>query len=56
MHEHVTYNRYYDTFRSFAEAIWRFFKTTLADNWKSFRNIVNDNFRIVKPDQLRVIG
>ena len=56
MHEHVTHNRYHETFRSFAEAIWRFFKTTLPDKWKSFRNTVNDNFHIVRPDKFRVIG
>jgi transposase len=34
MHEHVTHNRYYDNFRTFAEAIMRFFKSTLPKNWK----------------------
>ena len=56
MHEHVTHNRYYDNFRTFAEAIMRFFKATLPSNWMSFRDVVNDNFHIVRPDQFRVIG
>ncbi|WP_442577475.1 IS630 family transposase [Mesorhizobium sp. ASY16-5R] len=56
MHEHVTHNRYYPNFRTFAEAIMRFFKTTLPKNWKSFREIVNDNFHIVRPEQFRIIG
>jgi len=56
MHAHVTHNRYYDSFRAFAEAIMRFFKSTLPKNWKSFRDIVNDNFHIVRPDQFRLIG
>jgi transposase len=56
MHEHVTHNRYYANFRAFAEAIMRFFKTTLPKNWKSFRDTINDNFHIVRPDDFRVIG
>lgn len=56
MHEHVTHNRYYDNFRTFAEAIMRFFKSTLPKNWKSIRDTVNDNFHIVRPEQFRLIG
>lgn len=56
MHQHVTHNRYYPDFRSFAEAIMRFFTTTLPQNWQSFRDIVNDNFHIVRPEEFRVIG
>jgi transposase len=56
MHEHVTRNRYHDSFRAFAEAIMRFFKSTLPEKWKSFRDTVNDNFHIVRPDEFRVIG
>jgi transposase len=56
VHEHVTHNRYHYSFRGFAEAIMRFFKSTLPKNWKSFRDTVNDNFHIVRPDQFRVVG
>ena len=56
MHEHVTHNRYYDNFRAFAEAIIRFFKSTLPRNWRTIRDTVNDTFHIVRPDQFRVIG
>ncbi|PSJ48737.1 transposase, partial [Mesorhizobium ephedrae] len=56
MHEHVTHNRYHDSFRAFAEAIMRFFKSTLPKNWKSFRDTVNDNFHIVRPEAFRVVG
>lgn len=55
MHEHVTHNRYYDTFRAFAEAIMRFFKSTLPKNWTTFRDTVNDNFHIVRPEQFRLV-
>jgi transposase len=56
MHEHVTHNRYYDNFRSFAEAIMRFFKTTLPRKWQSIRDVVNDNFDIIRPAEFRLIG
>jgi len=56
MHEHVTHNRYYPNFRAFAEAILRFFETTLPRKWLSIRDVVNDNFHIVRPEQFRFIG
>jgi hypothetical protein len=34
----------------------RFFKSTLPKNWKSFRDTVNDNFHIVRPEAFRVVG
>ena len=55
MHEHVTHNRYYPTFREFAEAVMRFFKATLPTTWKSVRDTVNDNFHIIKTDDFRVL-
>ena len=56
MHEHVTHNRYHESFRAFAEAIMRFFKSTLPCRWNSIRDIINDNFTIVRPDEFRIIG
>lgn len=56
MHEHVTHNRHYDNFRAFAEAIMRFFKSTLPKKWKTFRDTVNDNFHIVRPGDFRIVG
>jgi transposase len=56
MHEHVTHNRYYESFRAFAEAIMRFFKSTLPRKWDAIRDIVNDNFDIVRPEQFRFVG
>lgn len=56
MHEHVTRNCYYDDFRTFAEAIMRFFKTTLPRDWRTIRDTVGDNFHIIRPEKFRVIG
>jgi transposase len=56
MHEHVTHNRYHESFRAFADAVTRFFKSTLPRRWNSIRDIVNDNFTIIRPDEFRIIG
>lgn len=56
MHQHVTHNRCYEDFRAFAEAIMRFFKTTLPQCWGTIRDTVNDNFHIIRPEKFRVIG
>ena len=56
MHERVTHNRYYPSFRAFADAILHFFNSTLPREWSSIRDVVNDNFHIVRPEQFRFIG
>ena len=55
MHSHVTHNRYHPDFRTFAEAMMRFFKTTLPDKWHEIRDTVNDNFHIIRPEKFRVV-
>ena len=56
MHSHVTHNRYYEDFRTFAEAIMRFFTTTLPQGWGTIRDTVNDNFHIIRLEEFRVVG
>jgi transposase len=56
MHQHVTHNRYYPKFRDFADAVTRFFKSTVPKNWKSFRDIITDNFDIIRPEKFRFVG
>ena len=53
MHQHVTHNRYYEDFRTFAEAIMRFFKTTLPEKWRTIRDTVTDNFHIIRPEKFQ---
>ena len=55
MHKWVTHNRHYPTFNQFTEAILGFFRKTLPDNWKEFRDTVSDNFRVISPKQYTVI-
>ena len=55
MHEHVTHNRHYPDFGKFADAILRFFRTTLPRNWQTFRDTVTDNFRVVTHNNHQLI-
>jgi len=55
MHEHVTHNKYYPTEPEFIEAISGFFKITLPNRWRSFRDRITDTFHIIRPDDFRVL-
>ena len=56
MHEHVTHNRHYAHFNDFTEAILIFFRKTLPQKWREFRNTVSDNFRVISQKNYRIIG
>jgi transposase len=47
MHEHVTYNRYYETFPDFTEAIRHFFRH-ISKKKKLLSSRINDNFQLVE--------
>ena len=60
MHECITHNRHYATFNcgcinQFTEAIFNFFRQTLPDKWRDFRDTVTDNFRIVSLKEYKLI-
>ena len=55
MHEWITHNRHYATFDQFTEAIFNFFRQTLPDKWRDFRDTVTDNFRIVSLKEYKLI-
>jgi len=56
MHEHVTHNRYYETFDDFIAAILGFFRKTLPEKALQFRSRITDNFRIISNRRYKVIG
>lgn len=56
MHSHVTHNRYYPTEIEFIHSVNAFFKTTLPNRWRDFRDIVTDTFHIIHPQDFRVVG
>jgi transposase len=56
MHEHVTNNRSYETFAQFRSAILRFLRRTVPKKWDRFRDRITDNFRIISPDDFRIVA
>ena len=55
MHQHVTHNRHYSTQKQFANAILKFFRQTIPNEWKTFRSQVSDNFRVITHEKFRVL-
>jgi transposase len=56
MHRHVTHNTYHPDFRSFAEAVMRFFTSTLPEKWHEIRDTVTDNFTSSTPENSGLSG
>ena len=56
MHKYVTHNRHYPTQKQFANAILKFFRETIPNEWTSFRDQVSDNFRVISHDKFRVLA
>lgn len=55
MHQCVTHNHHYPTQKKFADAILRFFRETLPNEWQTFRDQVSDSFRVVTHEKFRVL-
>jgi len=55
MHKYVTHNKFYQTYNQFSEAILEFFEQTMPAQWHDFRDRVTDNFRVIKPDDFRIL-
>ncbi len=55
MHKCVTHNRHYAAFNQFTDAVLGFFRKTLPERWREFRNTVTDNFRIISMDEYKLI-
>ena len=47
MYQHVTHNRAYPTQKLFTEAILKFFRKIIPEQWHNFQNQVTDNFRTI---------
>ncbi|MGF7209762.1 transposase [Skermanella aerolata] len=55
MHKHMTHKRCYSTFREFCTALLSFLRGDVPRNWRSLCDSVSDNFRVIDPDQFRVL-
>jgi len=56
MHEQVTHNQTYETLAEFRLAIMTFLRRTIPKNWNRFRDRITDNFRVISPNDFRVIA
>jgi transposase len=55
MHENVTHNKTYPTFRDFAEAVLGFLRKTVPQRFDEFSSTITDNFRVIDPKDLRIL-
>jgi transposase len=55
LHQYVTHNRYYRNQKQFADAILEFMRETIPQEWKTFRDKVSDNFRVITHENFRVL-
>ncbi len=55
MHRHTTHNTCHATFKAFSAALLGFLRETVPRNWRSYRDQVTDNFRIINPEDFRVL-
>jgi hypothetical protein len=55
MHKHVTHNRCHATFADFKAAILTFLREEVPRKWGIYCDQVTDNFRIILPENFRVL-
>jgi hypothetical protein len=56
MHENVTHNRDFKTFRAFRREIITFLRYEVPRHWKRFRDRITDNFRVIHRADFRLAG
>ena len=56
MHKHVTHNRCHATFADFKAAILTFLREEVPRKWGIYCDEVTDNFRIISPNNFRVLA
>ena len=56
MHENVTHNRRYAKFRDFAKAVLRFLRETVPRRFDEFSSSITDNFRVIDPNDFRILA
>jgi transposase len=55
MHKNITHNTCHDTRGEFAEATLHFLRDEVPRRWAEFRSKVTDNFRIISPEDFRLL-
>jgi transposase len=55
MHRHVTHNRCHATFADFKAAVLTFLREEVPRKWGAYCDQVTDNFRIISPQDFRIL-
>ena len=55
MHKNVTHNRCHATFNDFVTEILTFLRVKVPKAWSKFADQISDNFRVIRPEEFRVI-
>ena len=55
MHKTVTHNRCHATYNGFCEAVLGFLRNDVPSKWHMLCDSVSDNFRIISPEDFRVL-
>ena len=56
MHKHLTHNKCWRDYPTFAQAVLWFLRDKVPRCWEMFRDSVTDNFRIINPKDFRVVA
>jgi len=56
MHKHITHNRCHATFVDFKAAILTFLREEVPRKWDAYCDQVTDNFRVISPQDFRILG
>jgi transposase len=55
MHKHVTHNRCHERFADFSAAMLTFLREEVPRKWTLYCDAVSDNFRIISPQDFRIL-
>jgi len=55
MHKHVTHNKCYQSSRDFAGEVLTFLREKAPQTWDRLRDSVTDNFRVIDPENFRIL-
>jgi transposase len=55
LHQYVTHDRYHASQTQFAHAILALMREIIPQEWKTFRDKVSDNFRVINHEKFRVL-
>ena len=56
MHRHITHNKCHETFADFSNAILTFLREEATKNWHLYFESVTHNFRIISPEDFRILA